>query len=629
MSENYSFYIDVGDGATSVFTFTFVGQDKGYLREDDIKVEIDGVDIGFTLDIANPNQMTFASPPASGAIILMRRIMPKDVPFSHWANGNDFSQNLVNSNFLQLQYTLHEILDGYFPDGWTIKDDLDMGGKRIFNLGAPKFSTDAVRLIDLTGGDGEPTAVSFIDGTAYVLLDTALSGVATNGDSSLLTINIKLTTTATDRFLAGETATETLTSSARISGTTLVIKSATDVDDSVDITSLGLPVNQYIDLILETYESPTDTRHRLIYDGKYSDWIVDSSVSGAWRKIFGYGDSDSGVNGSVSYMTYKEPAGLEVQWSFGNLAGSVVPCNIAAHRGVIQGVSWEGVDPDTGLITEIDAPNVNFDVTGTSFPSGATNVDEILRDIDSSFARKGEDASTDQPPNGTPLAAHETWLADTTTSARSRPLASVPLDGDELTVRDDKGKASVNNITIGRNGKTIMGLTEDLIISTDWTWVRLKYIASLGDWRVTGGGVGAQVVFDLTDQLELAHPVDTVHISLNPANPATYFNFGTWVPWGEGRALIGVGSENDGTDTRTFQVGQKVGEYAHTLGINEMPPHKHDYSRANDTTRTAGVGSSDAQDDDKIGDTTESTGGGDAHNNIQPSIAAFIWVRTA
>lgn len=93
-----------------------------------------------------------------------------------------------------------------------------------------------------------------------------------------------------------------------------------------------------------------------------------------------------------------------------------------------------------------------------------------------------------------------------------------------------------------------------------------------------------------------------------------------------GRCIISSG-EGDGLTLRA--IGDKIGEEDHTLTSAEMPAHTHNlyvWMVSNDSPDTCGSVSA-------IGAycgataTTTSTGSGDAHNNIQPSIALPMFIR--
>jgi microcystin-dependent protein len=84
-----------------------------------------------------------------------------------------------------------------------------------------------------------------------------------------------------------------------------------------------------------------------------------------------------------------------------------------------------------------------------------------------------------------------------------------------------------------------------------------------------------------------------------------------------GRALAVAGS---GAGLTARALGLAVGAETHVLGVTEMPAHMHNYSIGVLGPGVAAGGDANAFDQDS--ETTESTGGGGAHNNVQPS--AFL-----
>ena len=122
-----------------------------------------------------------------------------------------------------------------------------------------------------------------------------------------------------------------------------------------------------------------------------------------------------------------------------------------------------------------------------------------------------------------------------------------------------------------------------------------------------------------------AYPVGSIYMSVNSTSPNSLFG-GTWERFANGRCLVGV-NESD-TD---FSSAQKTGgEKTHTLTINEMPSHSHTGSV--DKTRQGGsqwtlqdMGGNPTSSPDDTG----VTGGGAAHNNLQPYVTVYMWRRTA
>lgn len=125
--------------------------------------------------------------------------------------------------------------------------------------------------------------------------------------------------------------------------------------------------------------------------------------------------------------------------------------------------------------------------------------------------------------------------------------------------------------------------------------------------------------------LSQVYPVGAVYTEITGVNPATTFGFGTWSAFGQGRVLIGAG-----TSDQTFTAGVTGGESNHTLSIPEMPSHNH----TGQLNASPQSGSSTDCADQSGGQgpiyyTTNNTGGGGTHNNLQPYIVVYFWLRTS
>ena len=76
-------------------------------------------------------------------------------------------------------------------------------------------------------------------------------------------------------------------------------------------------------------------------------------------------------------------------------------------------------------------------------------------------------------------------LADSaTTAAFTITLPSSPAVGDEIHILDSAANFDSANLTVGRNGKKIQGLSADLTLTTENTGIGLVFMSDTYGWRV-------------------------------------------------------------------------------------------------------------------------------------------------
>ena len=131
-----------------------------------------------------------------------------------------------------------------------------------------------------------------------------------------------------------------------------------------------------------------------------------------------------------------------------------------------------------------------------------------------------------------------------------------------------------------------------------------------------------------TMQKELAKmffPVGSTYITQDNTNPSTIFGFGTWERL-KGKVCVGL----DEDDTNMNTIGKTGGEKTHTLTVSEMPPHTHTLNNATLVNRNVS-GTGGAQGTNTVQGATitaNNTGGGQAHNNLQPyEVVGYMWIR--
>ena len=112
-------------------------------------------------------------------------------------------------------------------------------------------------------------------------------------------------------------------------------------------------------------------------------------------------------------------------------------------------------------------------------------------------------------------------------------------------------------------------------------------------------------------------------------NPAILLGYGTWVARA-GRTMVGAGTYTDSRgETKTFVAGQSGGEFQHVLTETELAPHTHPIkTNGNNNDDGPRVSRGDGN-NENFSATTDSAGGGQPHNNMQPYIVAYCWVRVA
>lgn len=169
-----------------------------------------------------------------------------------------------------------------------------------------------------------------------------------------------------------------------------------------------------------------------------------------------------------------------------------------------------------------------------------------------------------------------------------------------------------------------------------------------------------------------AWPIGAVFLSAVSTDPSALLGFGTWQQIGKGRAIVGVDTQDS-----DFNAAEKTGgAKTHVLTSNEMPSHTHSQNSHNhtqdahghtqnshshveqlqggtsgtttgthlmgsaatggslrsagqSTTAVTATNQTTVATNQAATATNQNTGGGAAHNNLQPYIALFIWKRIA
>ena len=132
----------------------------------------------------------------------------------------------------------------------------------------------------------------------------------------------------------------------------------------------------------------------------------------------------------------------------------------------------------------------------------------------------------------------------------------------------------------------------------------------------------------LAGMLDYFYPVGTIYETTSTnldttTKMATHFG-GTWEAYGAGRVLVAKS-----TDTEFDTIGETGGATTHTLTVDQMPSHTHQVDTKYLFSGESGTAFTFYTVDEGSLYSTGSTGGGLAHNNLQPYIVVYRYRRTA
>ena len=165
------------------------------------------------------------------------------------------------------------------------------------------------------------------------------------------------------------------------------------------------------------------------------------------------------------------------------------------------------------------------------------------------------------------------YLADTSAGAFTITLPASPAAGARVVVADATGDWQTNNVTLGRNGNTIEGATEDLVLDVSDLIVTMLYTGS--DWQVfaearsfdQASGDMMKSTYDTNDNGVVDEAASLTGFTDNSANWDTAFGWGdhsvagylTAVAWG------------DVTGKPSFATVATSGAYADLSGTPSIP----------------------------------------------------------
>ena len=144
-------------------------------------------------------------------------------------------------------------------------------------------------------------------------------------------------------------------------------------------------------------------------------------------------------------------------------------------------------------------------------------------------------------------------------------------------------------------------------------------IAAITETANAAAASAAAAIAGMEQVWNLVYPVGSIYMSVNSASPEVLFG-GTWERI-QDTFLLAAGN--------SYAAGETGGEAAHTLTVDEMPSHSHDFIRSTGTVASGANRSSANTGGTALAGVIGNTGGDQPHNNMPPYLAVYMWQRTA
>ena len=226
----------------------------------------------------------------------------------------------------------------------------------------------------------------------------------------------------------------------------------------------------------------------------------------------------------------------------------------------------------------------SLDSWGTLLNDNWTKTDNLLSGDQAVNGIDINSGSIDNAPigAGTPNTGAFTTLACTTVSATTSATLekiicnNITIDGSNIGfTTDDEDLMSLANGALTVNGtlETTGNITVTGDIITNGTGlVDGVDVAALNTGLTSGTYTDAR----LKNIFNIVYPLGSVYISTASTDPATIYG-GSWQEFGQGRVLIGVGSNVEDADSNqmSFSAGTEAGSYKKVITTQQVPDHAH------------------------------------------------------
>lgn len=157
----------------------------------------------------------------------------------------------------------------------------------------------------------------------------------------------------------------------------------------------------------------------------------------------------------------------------------------------------------------------------------------------------------------------------------------------------------------------------------EWNGTQIRFRLADGSWGPYKD-IAGDFVTNIVLENYCPHRIGDIYITTNKTNPSEIWPNTEWEPI-EGETLGGYKQDDPNFGT----LGASIGESQHKLTVNEMPSHSHADAKPQTIQNTATGSAQYGYLANGAFNATAYTGGGQAHNNIQPTRVVMIWIRTA
>lgn len=180
---------------------------------------------------------------------------------------------------------------------------------------------------------------------------------------------------------------------------------------------------------------------------------------------------------------------------------------------------------------------------------------------------------------------------------------------------------TINNVSLLGSGNISVGSGGTIDIATSWnnptsnTRVPSEKLTK-DSLDAKANSIHTHTASQVSGIADMIYPVGSIYMSVNSTSPATLFG-GTWERIKD-TFLLAAGD--------TYEAGGTGGEAEHTLTVNEMPTHSHTYMHYQSNGSVTEYSPSWTS-QKSAAKSTSQAGGGQAHNNMPPYLAVYIWRR--